>query len=314
MKIADWIRRFLEYTEIERGRSLNTISNYEHYLSAFIEQSGVKTPEDITAEKVREFRMHLNRKMVGQGKRGVTPTPMKRRTQNYYLIALRAFLKYLVRQDIKSLAPEQIELAKVPDREIDLIGQADLQTLLKAPSGNDLASLRDKAMLELFFSTGLRVSELVGLDRDLDMSYDHFSVRGKGEKVRIVFLSDDAKDSIKDYLSRRTDVDPALFISIGRGGEKGLAKRTESLRITSRSVERIVKHYATKSGITKKVTPHVLRHSFATDLLENGADIRSVQAMLGHASITTTQIYTHVTDRRLEEVHRQFHNKGRKTL
>lgn len=312
MKIEDWIRRFLEYTEIEKGRSLNTIRNYEHYLLTFVTQSGIKSPEDITADKVREFRMSLNRKMIGQGKRGVTPTPMKRRTQNYYLIAIRAFLKYLVRQDVKSLAPEQIELAKVPQREIDLIGQSDLQTLLKAPNGNDLASLRDKAMLELFFSTGLRVSELVSLDRDLDLSYDHFSVRGKGEKVRVVFLSDDAKDTIKDYLAKRTDVDPAMFISIGRGGEKGLAKRTESLRITTRSVERIVKYYATKSGITKKVTPHVLRHSFATDLLENGADIRSVQAMLGHASITTTQIYTHVTDKRLEEVHKQFHAKNRK--
>ena len=312
MKIEDWIRRFLEYTEIEKGRSLNTIRNYEHYLLSFITQSGVKYPEDITTDKVREFRMSLNRKIVGQGKRGVTPSPMKRRTQNYYLIALRAFLKYLVRQDIKSLAPEQIELAKVPQREIDLIGQTDLNKLLNAPDGNSLASLRDKAMLELFFSTGLRVSELVGLDRDLELSNDHFSVRGKGEKVRIVFLSDDAKDSIKDYLSKRTDIDPALFISIGRGGEKGLAKRTESLRITSRSVERIVKYYAIKSGITKIVTPQVLRHSFATDLLENGADIRSVQEMLGHASITTTQIYTHVTNKRLEEVHRQFHGRNRK--
>lgn len=312
MTMLDWIRRFLEYTEIERGRSLNTIRNYDHYLATFVEQSGVKTPADITADKVREFRMWLNRKIVNQGKRGVIPTPMKRRTQNYYLIALRAFLKFLVRQGISSLPPEQIELAKVPQRELDLIGQKDLQNLLDAPEGNALPALRDKAMLELFFSTGLRVSELVGLDRDLDLSRDHFSVRGKGEKVRIVFLSDDAKKCIKDYLAKRTDVDPALFVSIGRGGEKSMAKRTESLRITARSVERIVKQYAIKSGITKKVTPHVLRHSFATDLLDNGADIRSVQAMLGHSSITTTQIYTHVTDRRLEEVHKQFHGKGRK--
>ncbi len=311
MKMTDWIRRFLEYTEIERGRSLNTVRNYEHYLLTFVEQTKVSAPEDITSDMVREFRMWLNRRVVGQGKRGVVPSPMKRRTQNYYLIALRAFLKYLVRQGVRSLPPEQIELAKVPQRELDLIGTTDLQNLLRAPKGDDLASLRDRAMLELFFSTGLRVSELVSLDRDIDLSRDFFSVRGKGEKVRVVFLSDDAKESIKDYLAKRTDVDPALFISIGRGGEKNLAKRSESLRITTRSVERIVKHYAVLSGITKKVTPHVLRHSFATDLLENGADIRSVQAMLGHSSIVTTQIYTHVTDKKLQEIHKQFHGKRR---
>ncbi len=312
MSINDWIRQFLEYIEIEKGRSLNTVRNYEHYLVTFVEMIGAKTPEDITESKVREFRMQLNRKMVGIGKRGVIPSPMKKRTQNYYLIAIRSFLKYLVRQGVKSLPPEQIELAKVPQRQIDLIGQNDLQNLLDSPKGNTLADLRDKAILELFFSTGLRVSELVSLDRDLDLSQDHFSIRGKGEKVRVVFLSDKAKGCIKDYLSKRTDVDEAMFISIGRGGEKSLAKRSESLRITTRSIERIVKHYAIMSGITKKVTPHVLRHSFATDLLENGADIRSVQAMLGHASITTTQIYTHVTDKRLEEIHKQFHGKNRK--
>ncbi len=312
MNMSDWIRRFLEYTEIERGRSLNTVRNYEHYLVTFMEQAKVSHPEDITSDVVREFRMWLNRRVVGQGKRGVIPSPMKRRTQNYYLIALRAFLKYLVRQGIKSLPPEQIELAKVPQRELDLIGTADLQNLLRAPKGDDLASLRDRAMLELFFSTGLRVSELVSLDRDIDLSRDFFSVRGKGEKVRVVFLSDDAKEAIKEYLAKRTDVDPALFISIGRGGEKNLSKRSESLRITTRSVERIVKQYAIQSGITKKVTPHVLRHSFATDLLENGADIRSVQAMLGHSSIVTTQIYTHVTDKKLQEIHKQFHGKRRK--
>lgn len=312
MQINDWMRRFLEYTEIERGRSLNTVRNYEHYLATFIEQSGVKTPEDITSEKVREFRMWLNRKMVGVGKRGVAATPMKRRTQNYYLIALRAMLKYLVRQGVQSLPPEQIELAKVPGRQLDLIGQSDLNTLLDAPEGDGLAALRDKAILEMLFSTGLRVSELVGLDRDIDMSQEHFSVRGKGEKVRIVFISDDARDSVKDYLAKRTDVDPAMFIAIGRGGEKSLSKKEGSLRMSARSIERTVKQYAIKSGITKKVTPHVLRHSFATDLLENGADIRSVQALLGHSSITTTQIYTHVTDRGLQEVHKQFHGKRRK--
>lgn len=311
MTMNDWVRRFLEYVEIERGRSLNTIRNYEHYLLAFVEESGVRSPEEITSEKVREFRMSLNRKLIGVGKRGVAATPMKRRTQNYYLIALRAMLKYFARQGIKSLPPEQIELAKVPQRELDLIGQRDLEHLLAAPSGDHLVALRDKAMLELFFSTGLRVSELVGLDRDIDLSQDHFSVRGKGEKVRIVFLSDDSKKYLTEYLAKRTDVDPAMFISIGRGGEQSLHKRAESLRITPRLVQRLVKQYAVKAGITKKVTPHVLRHSFATDLLENGADIRSVQALLGHSSITTTQIYTHVTDKKLQEVHKQFHGKRR---
>jgi site-specific recombinase XerD len=182
---------------------------------------------------------------------------------------------------------------------------------LKDPNGSTLPDLRDRAILELLFSTGLRVSELCSLPRDLDLARDEFAIRGKGEKVRVVFLSDTAKQVLKDYLAKRTDVDPALFITIGRGGEKGLAKKTGSLRITPRSVERIVKHHATKAGVDAKVTPHSLRHAFATDLLENGADLRSVQALLGHANIATTQIYTHVTDAKLREIHKKFHDKRR---
>lgn len=306
-----WMRRFLEYLEIEKGRSLNTIRNYEHYLVVFFEQTNCKSPEDIDYEKVREFRLWLNRQMVGVGKRGVQPSPMKRRTQNYYLIALRAYLKYLVREGVKSLAPERIELAKVPERELDLINSIELERLLAAPAGDSLSVFRDKAILELFFSTGLRVSELASLDRDLDISRDHFSIRGKGEKVRIVFLSETAKSHIKEYLNKRTDVDEAMFISIGRGGEEKLHVKQGSLRMTTRSIQRMIKQYSIKAGITKKVTPHVLRHSFATDLLENGADIRSVQSLLGHASIITTQIYTHVTDSRLKEVYDKFHGKQR---
>ena len=208
------------------------------------------------------------------------------------------------------MSPEKIELAKTPERELDLISDQDLTRLLAAPDGSTLTALRDRAILELFFSTGLRVSELCGLPRDLDLARDEFSVRGKGEKVRVVFLSDTAKEALKAYLAKRTDVDDALFIHIGRG-KAGSAKHKGSLRITPRSVERSVKHYAIKAGISKKVTPHVLRHSFATDLLENGADLRSVQALLGHANITTTQIYTHVTDQRLRETYKQFHDKRR---
>ena len=312
MHLNDWKRRFLEYTEIEKGRSIKTVENYDRYITRFLSHTGLQNPEDIHYEVIREYRLWLNRQLVSEGKRGASGETLKRRTQNYYLIALRAFLKYMTAQDVRVMSPEKIELAKVPERELDLISSHDLNRLLASPDGADLASLRDKAVLELLFSTGLRVSELCGLPRDLDLSRDEFSVRGKGEKVRVVFLSDTAKDALKAYLHKRTDVDDALFVQVGRGGEKSQTKKEGSLRLTSRSVERIVKHHATKSGISKKVTPHVIRHSFATDLLENGADIRSVQALLGHASIVTTQIYTHVTDSKLREIHKMFHDKRRK--
>jgi site-specific recombinase XerD len=237
---------------------------------------------------------------------------MKKRTQNYYLIALRAFLKYLMRQGVPVVSPEKIELAKVPERELDLITAEDLARLLATPQGNTLSALRDRAILETLFSTGLRVSELVSLPRDIDLTRDEFSVRGKGEKVRVVFLSKRAKAALQAYLDKRSDVDDALFIHIGRAGAKALSRESRSLRLTARSVERLIRKYAIKAGISKKVTPHVIRHSFATDLLENGADLRSVQALLGHANIATTQIYTHVTDAKLREIHRRFHGKRRK--
>lgn len=312
MELQEWKRRFLEYTEIEKGRSLNTVENYDRYITRFLEYSKLTNPEDINYEVVREYRLWLNRQPATESRRGVSGTTLKKRTQNYYLIALRAFLKYLMRQGVPVMSPEKIELAKVSERELDLISEQDLGRLLSAPKGDTLSSFRDTAILELLFSTGLRVSELCRLSRDIDLSRDEFSVRGKGEKVRVVFLSDTAKKSLKIYLDKRTDVDDALFVQVGRGGKNTNAQKEGSLRLTPRSVERLVKHYAIKAGISKKVTPHVIRHSFATDLLNNGADLRSVQALLGHSSIVTTQIYTHVTDSKLREVHKEFHDKKRK--
>lgn len=296
-------REFLEHLEIEKGRSLKTVRNYEHYLDRFLSFSEISKPKQITDEVVRTYRLWLNRQNSGKKQEGLSQN-LKKKTQNYYLIALRAFLKYLMKRGIESLPPERIELAKVPERSLDLISSAELKRLMEAPSGDDVRSLRDKAILELLFSTGLRVSELCSLSRDLDLSSDELSVRGKGEKVRVVFLSDSAKTAVKKYLAKRTDMDDALFVQFGKN-----AKTKESLRITPRSVERLVKHYAIKAGITKKVTPHVIRHSFATDLLQNGADLRSVQALLGHAHIATTQVYTHVTDKHLKEIHKKFHNR-----
>jgi len=309
-EIEKYKRQFLEYIEIERGRSLKTVDNYNRYLTRFFDHTKAKKITDITEDRLREFRLWLNRQPGAQtaGHGGEKPT-MKRRTQNYYLIALRSFLKYLARQSITALPPERIELAKVPDRELDLISMNELTKLMNAPDLSTLKGLRDKAILELFFSTGLRVSELCSLDKDLDIDKDEFSIRGKGEKVRIVFISDEARIAVRKYLGKRTDMDEALFIRVaGKAGNKSLDKKS-TLRLTPRSIERIVKYYAIKAGISKKVTPHVIRHSFATDLLSNGADLRSVQALLGHANITTTQIYTHVTDKHLRDIHKKFHRK-----
>ncbi len=300
-------RQFLEYVEIEKGRSLKTVVNYAHYLDRFLEFSGAKHPEDITDKLVREFRLWLNRQVTGNNKK--TGETLSKKTQNYYLIALRAFLKYLARQEIKSLPAEKIELAKTGERMLDLITEAELGRLLQSPQGTELKDLRDKAILELLFSTGLRVSELCSLSRDIDLRSDEFSIRGKGSKVRVVFLSDLAKKVLKDYLAKRKDMDDALFIQLSKNGKAVEQGGKGGLALTRRSVERIVKQHAIKAGISKKVTPHVIRHVFATDLLSNGADLRSVQALLGHANIGTTQMYTHVTDRHLRDIHKKFHNK-----
>ncbi len=293
--------QFLEYLEIEKGRGVKTVENYDRYLNRFLEFAKVKSPSQVTEQMVREFRINLNRSSGTSG-------TMKKNTQNYHLIALRAFLKFLRKRDVESLNPERIELAKTGGRDLDLITADELNRIMKAPSGDDLASLRDRAILELLFSTGLRVSELCSLKSDIDLTRDEFSVRGKGDKVRVVFLSPSAKEAVAAYLKKRGDMSDALFVGYGK------AKKGKDLAaITPRSVERLVKQYAIKAGITRKVTPHVIRHSFATDLLENGADLRSVQALLGHANIATTQVYTHVTDKHLREVHRAFHGKRRKS-
>ena len=285
---------FLEHIELERGRSVKTVENYDRYLARFLAHTKVARPAQITEALVREFRIALNR------------AGLKPKTQNYYLIALRAFLKFLRKRGIEGLNPERIELAKVGARDLDLITAEELNRLIAAPRGSSLSALRDTAILELLFSTGLRVSELCSLNRDLDLSRDEFSVRGKGEKIRVVFLSDEAKKALKAYEAKRGDIDEALFIQLGKN-----SKKADNLRLTPRSVERLIKKYAIKAGIARKVTPHVIRHSFATDLLQNGADLRAVQAMLGHANIATTQVYTHITDKHLREVHKRFHGQRR---
>lgn len=294
---------FLEYIEIERGRSVKTVENYNRYLTRFFDFAKITRPEEVTEKAVREFRLFLNRQPGA--KVGNQQADMKRRTQNYYLIALRAFLKFLRKREVKSLDPEKIELAKIPERSLNLISEIELNRLLIAPKTDTLEGKRDRAILELLFSTGLRVSELCALDTDdVDLSRDEFSVRGKGDKVRVVFLSEEAKLFLKEYLKSRKDMDPALFVRYGKKAEVG-----DDKRISPRAVQRILKKYAALAGITKKVTPHIIRHSFATDLLRNGADLRSVQTLLGHANIGTTQIYTHITDTHLRNVHKQFHSK-----
>jgi site-specific recombinase XerD len=299
--------QFLEYVEIEKGRSVKTVENYDRYLSRFLGYIKTDDPGKIDEAMIREFRLWLNRQpLKNLGKLDQT---LGKKTQNYYLIAIRAFLKYLARQEIKSYAAEKIELAKVQERSLDLITHEELGRLLNAPKGNELKDLRDRAILEMLFSTGLRVSELCSLPRDIDLSSGELSVRGKGGKVRVVFVSDTAKKILKEYLAKRKDMDDALFIKIANNVPKTIGRKGENLGVTKRTIERIVKELAIKAGISKKVTPHVMRHMFATDLLGNGADLRSVQAILGHANINTTQIYTHVTDKGLRDIHKKFHNK-----
>jgi len=303
MEIESAKRQFLEHTEIERGRAVKTIENYDRYLTRFFRWGEMQDTDQITEEKVREFRLWLNRQPGSKG------DSMKRKTQNYYLIALRAFLKFLRKRGIDGMSPERIELAKVPERSLDILTSQELERLMKAPMEAYAKEedphkrtnyLRDRAIFELLFSTGLRVSELCALNSDIDLARDEVSVRGKGDKVRVVFLSPAAKDAIRAYLKERKDMDEALFMD---------GRQNKQHRIIPRDIQLHIKKYAARAGITSKVTPHTLRHAFATDLLSNGADIRSVQVLLGHASINTTQIYTHVTDAHLREVHKRFHSR-----
>lgn len=313
MELSNLLKDFLEYLEIERGRSPKTLENYRHYLKRFFDFAKIDKPAEITDEAVRKFRLYLNRYKDRKGRE------LKKITQNYHVIALRNFLKYLAKRDIKALQAEKIEVGKNPTHEIEFLEPEELDRLLNAASGEDLKTLRDRAILELLFSAGLRVSELVNINREqINLDKQEFSVRGKGGKIRIVFVSDTAKKALEKYLNKRMDIDPALFVRIEVKEAELLKNRSSAstdkgLRLTPRSVQRIVKFYAAKAGLVKDVHPHTLRHSFATDLLASGADIRSVQAMLGHSSITTTQIYTHVTNQQLKEVHKAFHARRRRS-
>ncbi len=287
------LEQYLDYLEIEKNRSRKTRENYGRYLFAFFEDQNIKKISDITAERVRNFRVHLSGK------------DLKKNTQGYYVIAIRNFLKYLIKQGYDVLPPDRIELPRVSRRDIEVLEYRELERLMQAPEGNTLRALRDRAILETFFSTGLRLSELCSLKRYIDIERGEVSVRGKGDKLRVVFLSDGARKAIKEYLAKRTDPEEALFISISKSG-------SAMKQITPRSVERLVDFYARAAGIPKKIHPHQLRHSFATDLLINGADLRSVQSLLGHANVATTQIYTHLTNKELREIHKAFHGRRRK--
>ena len=310
--LKDHIRHFLEYLEVERGLSNNTLIGYRFYLQRFLQfatDNGVTKPNQINQDLVHRYRLYLNR-LANRDHEN-----LKKNTQNYHLIALRQLLKYFSKHNIDSLDSNKIELAKQEPRQVSFLEGYDLAAFLQAPltmkNSSKLVRLRDRAILELLFSTGLRVSELARLKiNDLNLKKDEFTIRGKGNKLRLVFLSDEAKAAIKSYLDARHDTEPFLFISHGR-----INKETNPVYgLTPRSIQRLVEKYALAAGITKKVTPHTLRHGFATDLLINGADIRSVQQLLGHASITTTQVYTHVTDQQLRQVYQDFHGKRRKNI
>ena len=311
MSLSQLKSDFLQYIEIEKGRSALTVRNYDHYLSRFLDFAKVESPTDITEAMMREYRVYLNRHPAREGKKGQAVETLNKKTQNYHLIALRAFFKYIRKRGMSGYDPERIELAKTGERELDLISEKELSNLLNAPDITTIAGLRDKAVLELFFSTGLRVSELCSLNRDVDLQNGEISIRGKGGKIRVVFISGSANSAVKTYLKNRVDIDEAMFIDHSPRAHSRMVKE-ESVRLTPRSVERIVAKYAEYVGIAKKCTPHVLRHSFATDLLYNGADLRTVQLMLGHASIATTQIYTNVTNKFLRDQYEKFHGKRKK--
>ncbi len=293
---------FLEYLEIEQNRSQKTIANYDHYLTRLIDFAGDIQVSEIDSELIRKWRLWLNR--LGTN----TSDELQKTTQNYHLIALRSFLKFCAKRDISSLAPDKIELAKTVRKQVTFLNQDELTRLFNQPALDKLSGLRDRAILELLFSSGLRVSELTNLDREhINLKRLEFMVRGKGQKDRPIFISPIAAEWIQKYLDQRTDTSNPLFIRYS--GRKAVDLSGNFQRLTPRSVQRMVARYALLAGITKHVSPHTLRHSFATDLLMNGADLRSVQAMLGHSNIATTQIYTHVTDPHLKSIHKRFHHK-----
>lgn len=279
------INDYLEYLKIEKNRSPRTIDNYLRYLKIFLKVTKVKKPTDINQEVIKKFRIYLYDKNL------------KPKTYGYALIVIRNFLKFLVKRGYQTLNPELIELPKFYQREILILTDEELNRLLNAPSGKTLKEKRDKAILETLFSTGLRLNELVNLNKEqINFKDREIIVKGKGGKIRVVFLSDEALKAIKEYLNQRQDINEALFVNL----------KKEPQRLTPRAVEKIIKFWSKKAGIVKKVTPHLLRHQFATTLLKNGADLRSVQALLGHANLSTTQIYTHLTRQDLKEIHRKF--------
>ncbi len=289
---------FLENLEIGQGRSSKTTHNYDHYLTRFFDRQGIHAVKDITSDHIRSFRKWLNQE-AGEDGKGVMLA-----TSNYYFIAIRQFLKYLAKRDIEALSPDKIELAKLPERDIDVLYSEEIDQLLASFTTVHIEDLRDFALVSLLYSTGIRISEAARMNKDdVRETHSEITVRGKGNKVRVVFLSESAHDAIKRYTSIRTDIDPALFVR----HTKGIGAQ-DDLRLTTRTMQRIIKKRAHAAGITKDITPHTLRHSFATDLLSNGADIRHVQQLLGHSSITTTQIYTHITDTQLRSIHEQYHN------
>jgi len=309
MSLEPLIDDFLEYLEIEKGHSPLTVREYRHYLNRFLGWLSANTsatkPEDISSELVRRYRLYLAHLRDQNGKL------LKRVTQSYHIIALRALLRYLlVQRDIPTLSPDKIELPKQSPRAVTFLNSEQVERLLNSPEISNEVGLRDKTILETLFSTGLRVSELVRLNRDqINLDRKEFGVRGKGDKLRVVFLSDTAAQWLERYLQTRKDNFKPLFIRYS--GRVDTTKDGELMRLTARSVQEIVNKYAKRCGLPIEVTPHTLRHSFATDLLIGGADIRSVQEMLGHESIRTTQVYTHVTNRHLKEVHRTYHSRNK---
>lgn len=308
METLELINEFLESLEVERGRAKNTIDAYRLYLERFYELTADFVSEDykpseITPEILRKYRLRLNRFVSDQ-----KGSELSVITQAYHLIALRGFLRYLSRRGIKSLDPSLIDLPKAAKKQVTFLHYDEVEMMLDSIPSDTETGLRDHAIIELLFSGGLRVSELISLNRDsINLERREFVVRGKGQKDRPIFVSKAAADALKDYLSVRHDTLPALFLNNSKN-QQSADTSGDFRRLTARSIQRIIEKYAKQAGITKHVTPHTLRHSFATDLLMNGADLRSVQALLGHSNIATTQIYTHVTDTHLKDVHERFHS------